>query len=89
MQKEKSNIELIPADENGYIFTDEEKERIKLDRKCDLKHNTQKLSDDTGKYINPNFVEEPQLQISEKEHKEIAYKTIGKVLEKLDKERQI
>ncbi|MBP3619996.1 MAG: hypothetical protein J6J24_05000 [Clostridia bacterium] len=88
MQKEKPNIELIPADEIGYIFTQEEKDIIARERCCDLRQNTQKLSNDSGKYVNPNFLEMPQLQISEREHKKVAHKTVGRVLEKLDKEHE-
>jgi len=84
--KERIKVELNPADTNGYTFTQEEKNIIKQDSKYNSKQSITKLSNDTGKYINPNLIDLPELQLSEKEHEEIAYKTVGKVIEKLDQE---
>jgi len=82
--KERLKVELKPADANGYTFTQEEKNIIKQENKLNRRQSITMLSNDTGKYLNPNLIELPELQLSEKEHEEIAYKTVGRVIEKLD-----
>ena len=86
--KERIKVELNPADTNGYTFTQEEKNIIKQDSKYNSRQSITKISNDTGKYINPNLIDLPDLQLSEKEHEEIAYKTVGRVIEKLDQEAE-
>jgi len=75
--------ELNPADTKGYTLTPEEKNIIKQENKYNSRQSISKLSNDTGKYINPNLIDLPELQLSEKEHEEIAYRTVGRVIDKL------
>ena len=82
----KGRVEIKPASAVGYTLTQEEKEIIKQENKSYSKRNISKLSNDTGKYIDPNLTELPQLYISEIEHEEIVHKTVGRVVEKMDEE---
>ncbi|MBQ8636363.1 hypothetical protein IJ425_09460 [bacterium] len=84
--KEKSKLELKPASENGYTFSEQEKEIIKQNNSRLI---ISKSLNSTGRSLNPNFVDQPQLRISDKEHEEIAYKTVGRVVEKIDQGLQI
>ena len=80
---------LKPAGENGYTFSQEEKQIIQHDNKLISRCSTSKLSNDTVKYINPNLKNLPELRITETEHKEIAYKTVGRVVEKLEQHLEL
>ena len=62
---------IIPADESGYTYTDEEKDIVK-----------QGNTNNSRRYLNPKAM--PELRITDKEHEEIAHKTIDRVIEKLD-----
>ena len=62
---------IIPADESGYTYTNEEKDIVK-----------QANAKNSSRYPNPRTM--PELRITDKEHEEIAHKTIGRVIEKLD-----
>jgi hypothetical protein len=75
---EKLKIKLTPVSVNGYTFTQEEKSIIKQDNS---KRIIATMINNSS--LNSNLKEMPELYISDKEHEEIAYNTVGRVLEKL------
>ena len=76
--QEKVKIELTPASVNGYTFNQEEKDII-------MHSNSRRIIATmvNNSSLNPNLKEMPELHINDKEHEEIAYNTVGRVLEKL------
>lgn len=75
---EKVKIKLTPASVNGYTFNQKEKDIMMQDNS---KRIIATMVNNSS--LNPNLKEMPELHINDKEHEEISYKTVGKVLEKL------
>ena len=74
-------MELKPASAGGYTFTQEEKNIIQQD-------NTRRivLIMLNNSSLNPNLKSMPELCIRDNEYEEIAYKTVGRVIERLGQE---